>query len=316
MWFRRKKKNRRLGRQSVLDVKLRSSQIRAARSRMAAVALAFVFTTVLGVCFLWQGGQWALDRLVYENPALAIEQIDIRTDGVIPVEQLRRWAGVHPGQNLFALDVAQVIRDLELVPLVKSASVDRVLPHTLCIRVVEREPLAQVNQLQPAPKGGIQTAIYQIDAEGYVLVPLPPVSPPTSTEPAATLPLLTGLNPADLQPGHRISSSQVQAALQLLTAFDHSPMADLVDLKQIDVSSPEVLVATTAQGSSVTFGLTDLDQQLRRWQAIFQVGQRLSRAIATLDLAVPNNIPATWLEASSVPLPAPKHPKFSRKKHV
>ncbi len=316
MWFRRKKKNRRLGRQSVLDVKLRSSQVRAARSRMAAAALAFVFTTVLGIYSLWQGGQWVLDHLIYENPALAIEQIDIRTDGIIPVEQLRRWAGVHPGQNLFALDLAQVTRDLQLAPLVKTASVDRIPPHTLCIRVTEREPLAQVNELQPGPNGGIQTAVYQLDSDGYVIVPLPSLGSSGSTEPAASLPLLVGINSADLQPGHRIASPQVQAALQLLTAFDHSPLADIIDLKQIDVSSPEVLVATTSQGSSVTFGLADLEQQLRRWQEIFQVGQRLSRAIATLDLAVPNNIPATWLEASAVPPSTPKHLKFSRKKHV
>ena len=49
-------------------------------------------------------------------------------------------------------------------------------------------------------------------------------------------------------------------------------MAGLVDLKRVDVSSPEVLVVTTGQGSEVTFGLTDFEQQLRRWHAIFEDG--------------------------------------------
>ena len=48
MWFNRKPKNRRLGREYVLDVKLRSSQVRAARLRLAALALGVVFATVLG----------------------------------------------------------------------------------------------------------------------------------------------------------------------------------------------------------------------------------------------------------------------------
>jgi cell division septal protein FtsQ len=316
MLFRRKQKNRRLGRQSVLDVKLRSSHVRAARSRMAAVALAVVFTTVFGVYALWATGGWALNRLVYENPAFAIDQIDIQTDGVISVEQLRRWAGVRPGQNLFALDLAHVIRDLQLVSLIKSASVERILPHGLRIRVVEREPVAQINQLQPRAGGGIETFVYQIDAEGYVILPLEPQLHPAASQPLESLPLLTGSNPTDLQAGHRLETPQIQAALQLFVAFDHSAMADRVDVKSIDVASPEVIVATTSQGSTVTFGLTNLDQQLRRWQEIFERAQRLNLSVASLDLAVSNNIPATWLEASSAPAPTPKRLKSSRKKHV
>ena len=51
---------------------------------------------------------------------------------------------------------------------------------------------------------------------------------------------------------------------------------------------------------------------------IFDMGQRLSKAIATLDLAVNNHIPARWLEASAVPQATPKAPKplRYRKKHV
>ena len=95
-------------------------------------------------------------------------------------------------------------------------------------------------------------------------------------------------------------------------------MADYVDLKKIDVSAPEVLLVTTGQGSEITFGLSELDKQLRRWREIFDLGQKVGRAIATLDLAVTNNIPARWLEASLVPPVAPKSPKAPRnkKKHV
>ncbi len=50
------------------------------------------------------------------------------------------------------------------------------------------------------------------------------------------------------------NSPQAQAALQLIGAFNHSPMAGLVDLRRIDVSSPGVVVATTGQGSEITFG--------------------------------------------------------------
>ena len=131
-------------------------------------------------------------------------------------------------------------------------------------------------------------------------------------------PIISGINPNDVQLGRRIDNPQLQTALQLIIAFEHSPMAAAVELKRIDVSAQEVLLVTTGQGTEVTFGLTDLDQQLRRWHEVYDVGQKMNKAIATLDLAIPNNIPARWLEASAVPPATPKSPKPFRikKKHV
>jgi hypothetical protein len=76
----------------------------------------------------------------------------VQTDGVIAPEQLRRWTGVKPGANLIALDLAAVKRNLELVSVIDSVSVERVLPRTLKIRVTERDPVAQVNV--PRADGG------------------------------------------------------------------------------------------------------------------------------------------------------------------
>src|ERR1017187_6064177 len=174
MWFKRKSKNRRLGREQVLDVKLRSSQVRAARTRMGAIGLGAVFATVFGVYLVYRTGDWALNRLVYENKAFAVQELDVQTDGIISVDELRRWAGVKPGANLLALDLARVKRDLELVPLVQSVSVERILPHTLRIRVTERESIAQVNVPRPRGGGGVELAVYQLDADGYVMMPLDP----------------------------------------------------------------------------------------------------------------------------------------------
>jgi len=319
MWFSRKQKNRRNSRVHVLDVKVRSDQVRAARLRLGALTFGVLFGTVLGLYLLWLAGAWVLDTLVYENRAFAIEQFDVQTDGVISPDQLRRWAGVKPGENLLALDLARVKRDLELVPLISSVSIERVLPRTLRIRVTEREAVAQINVLRPNPRGGVEVAVVHLDPEGYVMLPLDPRQRTTPVnQPDDPLPLLLGVNVSELQPGRCVELPQVQAALRLISEFAYSPMAGLVDLRSIDVGSPEVLVVRTGQGSEVTFGLHDLDRQVRRWRAIHDLGQRMKRGIATLDLAVSNNIPARWLEASAVPPSAPKLPKTlrTRRKHV
>ena len=61
MWFKRKPKNRRLGREQVLDVKLRSSQVRATRARLVAAALGTTCAMVFGAYVLYRVGGWMLD---------------------------------------------------------------------------------------------------------------------------------------------------------------------------------------------------------------------------------------------------------------
>jgi cell division protein FtsQ len=313
MWFKRKQGNRRLNRRHVLDVKLRSDQIRAARTRLATVACGILFGTVFGLYVLWRIGDWTLNKLVYQNQTFAIQEVEVQTDGSILTDQLRRWANVKPGENLLALDLARVKRDLELVPSVQAASVERVLPRTLRIRVTEREPVAQVNVPHPRAGGGIELSVFHLGADGYVMLPLDPRQRATQLDQANdALPIISGMNVNELQPGRRLEIPQLQAALNLIASFEQSAMAGLVDLRRVDLSAPEVLVATTGQGGVITFGLQDVERQLRRWREIHEQGLKLNKAIATLDLAVTNNIPARWLEASSVPPINQKSAKPSR----
>jgi cell division septal protein FtsQ len=318
MWFRREQKNRRLHRGHLLDVKLRSDQVRATRTRLAAVAFGVIFGTVFGLYLLWRTGEWALDKFVYENSEFAIQNVDVQTDGVIAPDQLRRWSGVKLGANLIALDLASVKRNLELVSTIDSVSIERILPRTLKIRVMERKPVAQVNVPHADASGGISISVFQLDAGGFVMQPLDPrlcVVPLSQI--SEQLPVITGLNVYQLQPEYRVESPQVQAALQLIGVFDHSPMTGLVELRRIDVSSPQIIVVTTEQGSEITFGLEDLPQQLARWRQIYDLGQRNNKIIASADLAIANNVPVRWAENNLSPV-APKNlnPKNLRRKNV
>ena len=312
--FRRKQGNRRLGRMHVLDVKLRSDQVRKTRLRLAALASAALIGTALVVCGLWLGGTWLLNRLVYQNQAFAIRAIEVQTDGVISPDQLRRWANVRPGQNLLALDLARVKRDLQMSPALATGTVEPILPKTLRIRVTEREPLLQVSVPKTNPQGGLDATIFHLDENGVVMFPIDPRQRTKPfLQPDETLPLLSGLNLTDLKPGQPLNSPAAQAALKLASEFAYSPMAGLVDLKRIDVSSPDVIVVTTGQGSEITFALENIDQQMRRWRQIYDLGQRTHRNVASIDLAVSNNVPVRWLEAKVIPPPA-KLPKTTRSK--
>jgi hypothetical protein len=319
MWFKAKPKNRRLAREYVLDVKVRSNKARRARARTTAIAFGVALAFLFGVFLLWRAGEWGLNLLVYENKAFAMRELDLQTDGIIALDQLRRWTPAKPGENLLALDLARIKRDLEMVPLIQSVSVERILPHTLRIRIVEREPIAQINFPKPGSNSALEFSVFYLDPEGYVMVPLDARQRSTSlNQPDEQLPIISGIKPHEVRPGRRLESRQVRAALQLLVSFEHSPMVGFADFRRLDVSGADVLVATTGQGGEITFALTDLEQQLRRWREIVDSGQKIGKAIASLDLAIPNNIPARWLEASAVPPVPPKMPKLLRnkKKHV
>jgi len=316
VFFSRKRRNRRHWRGHVLDVKLSSSQRREHRSRR------LVWLFVVSVLFFgaiyggWRGIGALIERFVYNNNSFAITRLEIETDGVLAAEQLRSWAGVRPGANLMRLDLARVKRDLEMAPAIESVAVERSLPGTLRIHVTEREPIAQVLLVR---QDGTPGGRYTLDAHGYFMFPIEPAQ--RATPPAQTndsLPGLLGVLSQDVRPGRTTEASQVHAALALVLAFNRSPMLGMVDVKHIDVRQAGVLVLTTRQGNEVTFSLGDFEPQLRRWRTVHDHSSRFGRHITALDLAVGNNCPMQWVDASglSPALPRPIKPSAYRKKHV
>ncbi len=285
----------------MLDVKLRSDQVRAQRLRLLVMSVLVVVGPFLGIYLLWRAGEAGLDFFVYENADFAIQQIDAQSDGVIAPEQLRRWAGVKSGANLIRLDLASVKRNLELVSAIDSVSVERVLPRTLKIRVTERNPIAQVNVPRAEGPTGMAFNVFQLDADGTVIQPLDPrLSQVSPGQMNALLPVITGLTVGQLQPGRRIEQPQAQAAIHLVAAFRKSPMAGLVDMRRVDVSAPGVLVVTTGQGGEVIFKPDNLERQLSRWRAAYDWSLARQRSILSLDLAVANNLPLRTMLASTV----------------
>jgi cell division septal protein FtsQ len=311
MWFRNKKrKNRRLHSDFVLDVKQRADVARARRARFSAKLLALTAGTFLGFYLLWRGCGVVLDVLVYDNPDFAVQRIDVQTDGKISAEIVRQKSGVQTGLNLFRVNLRTVKKNLESIALIESVSVERVLPGELKIRVTEREPLVQVNVPCGMAGGVPMLAVYQIDTTGKVIVPLDPREAKIpSTRIETTLPVITGNNAMAAVATNSIDSEKfpnVIAAVRLVEAFGKSPMFGLVDLRRVDVSAPGVLVVTTGQGGQITFAQNNFDQKLRRWREIYEYGRSANKGdIASVDLAVTNNVPVRWMLTSANPLPPP-----------
>lgn len=304
------KGNRRLHRENenVLRVKLRTDQLHAARTRFAMQVLTVLFGAAVVVFLGWRGVDWAVREFVTENHAFEIKTIDLQTEGVLTVEALRKWARVRVGENLMALDLSIIKRDLELVPLIQSAAVERVLPDTLRIRVIERVPVAQVAVVRPNASGQYWTVIHLLDATGFVM--LPPdrtmVADPTALQ-MDWLPELRGVNDVDLKLGRQVESTQVRAALRLLGHYERSVMFGRADIRRVDVTSPEILTATTSSGSEITFASQrDFDTQLRRWRAVQDLFTQRGKVIRTFDVSISDYLPTVLVDANAVPAPPAK----------
>jgi cell division septal protein FtsQ len=309
--FKNKKRNRRIESDHVLDVKLRSSQAKAFRFRVISTVAIIAFTLVFGIFVIWRGGEWMLNKFIYENEAFSVQQVEIYTDGGVSPEQIRTWAGVQPGNNLLSLDLNKVKRDLELVPVVSAAAVERVLPHTLRIKISERDPTAVITSGEGAP-------VYYVDEEGYV-VGSREAQLHFSKEGVANLhfPVLSGVPYSQVKPGKKIETPQVHAALELISAFDRSAMGRIVDLVRINVDRDDALKTITSQGSEITFGTARFETQLNRWNIASEHFAMQGRAINTMDLSVSNNVPVTFSEATASTLrPKPAKTIKTKRRHV
>ena len=313
------KRNRRyVERAYMLDVKLRTRQMRVSRWRAAGLGVGGIVALALFVLLFWRGGEWLLSYAAYDNPTFAIQHVEVSTDGVISPAVIRRWAMVKPGENLLALDLMRIKRDLELQPPIAFVAVERILPGTLRLFITERQPVAQTIALLPRKGGGLVHIVYNFDQDGFVMKPLDPAWRMTPAPTNETLPCLTSVPLVELQPGRQVELSQIRAALHLISNLDHSPMAGMVELQSINVAAPEILEATTSQGAQITFSLDQFDLQLRRWREIYNQYQQWGKAIASLDLSVTNNLPVRWIAASGMPplLHITAKPVKPKRKHV
>jgi cell division septal protein FtsQ len=318
MWGRSKKKK--FERQWLLDVRSRSGPLKALRLRMAVSALAISAGVVLVLFITWKGGEFLVDRYLYTNPSFAIEQLEIETDGIIPLEQIRSWANIKAGQNLLALDLPRIKRDLELIPLIEAASVERILPRRLIIRVREREPIARVVVFSARSSEALlePTPLY-LDEHGMVIPPLLRSLNTIAFDSATRfVPTITGISAAAFRPGHIVESPTVLAALRWLRAFQSSEMAGRVEVRAVDVSAPAAMIVSTEQGNEVTFAYRDFDMQLARWKGIHDLSQRRARTVAALDLAVTNYVPVIFADPTNgaPALVRPAQPSPYRKKNV
>lgn len=319
MWPKRKPANRRNDREAVLEVRMRSRDARRARFRLLTALVTALGATAVGALLVWQAYQWSLERFVYRNEAYTLRRVELRHHGRLRPELIHRWVGVQPGQNLLALDLDRIRHDLELNPWIERADVEAERPDCLRLAVWERQPRAQVVVWRQNPATGHTWAETNlVDAHGMVfpLVPADWIRPGEESD-FSHLPRISGLDPTQVASGEPLRQPRVPAALGLIEAYGRSPVFSVVNLDEIDVSRPGVLVGALREGNRVIFGLEEFDRQLWRWRSIHDYLTAQGDTFESLDLSVTNNLPARLRpRPEPSPSPSPARPQRTKTPHV
>ncbi len=293
----RKRRSRQPG--SLLELRVRAEP-RRRRIRLAVAVLVFSAVTAYGIHL--GARQWPslVDRALLRDGLFALKEIQMfgPFEAVSRPELMLR-TGVVAGENLLGLDLGRIKRDVQMIPYVESAAVERILPHLLRIRVVERTPIAKARIFSIVEPGTTAGRLYYLDRHAAVMPAEFNTTPPGDPFAERELPMITGVSAVDIRPGDRAPDPVVRWALDLISQYERAPVRKITRLKTVDVSETGVLRATLGNGASVIFGTRDTARQLLRLGLLHEIGSEHGQKLVRVDLSIGNNCPSLWTSAET-----------------
>ena len=237
---------------------------------------------------IWIGGREGLQRYFWHNPALFLTEFNAESDGTLTKAQIMTTAGVRKGENIFLTDLAAARQALDKLPQVERVDIQRTLPNRIDITITERQPIAWVvskNDIDPTAS----EHAFLADARGFVMKSRKLL--PTYYH----LPIISGVETENLVAGQKVTTMEVQAALQLLQLNADSTRWQV---RNIDVTKGYCLEVTDRNRALVTFGLDKIDGQLTRLYRLLDYlqNQEPKQDIRTVNLFLERNVPVTFVE--------------------
>ena len=245
-----------------------------------AIRLAMV-VAVLATCGF---GGFKVGRYFLTDPKHAVKHIVVNGNAKFSDEKIINISGLRKGENIFRARIYRARNRLSELPLIEHVSVSRLMPDTIAIEVVERRPRAKLS--------GRKKLL--ADYSGVVL--------PSSCHPdSAELPLIVGVETADLSVGDRCSQPAMTAAMWVLELCQSSPLSDMVDVGGIDSSRADDVRLYlkggkyTREACEVLVGGGDFGQNLAKLAKVLQsVLEEHRRKIARVGDLTLDNVPVRF----------------------
>jgi len=159
----------------------------------------------------------------------------VRGNEYISEEQIISIANIGIGENIFKVDLNTAKANLELISMIKEVQVDRSLPSSVVINVLERKPFA----LLPAREGFIK-----VDEEGIYLQEARAGTP--------GLPVLTGIEYELPNPGQAVQAERLGDALKVITGL---PASVVASLSEVHTAEDGQIILYALEGIQCRLGL-------------------------------------------------------------
>lgn len=213
------------------------------------------------------------EELAAPNPGLLIEGVHYA-----PASQIRHVFAEDFGRSLYLVPIRKRRNELLQIAWVEDASVSRIWPDTISVRIRERVPVAFV-RLPPNHNDGLyQLAL--IDSHGYILRP--------RMKAKFTLPVIRGVREEETLENRR---ARVRRVLSMLKEL--GPLGD--EISEINVADPNnLIVAERVKDGVVNLMLGDENyaDRLRNFLLNYEEIKARRPNTTTLDLRVDGLITA------------------------
>jgi cell division protein FtsQ len=251
--------------------------------RYSLVPAAVVVSALFGIFLYYRLEQFlAIDpRFRLTGPSeQAEEHSSLQTEGIVYAsrDKVVNVFAADFGRSLYLLPLRERRRSLLAMDWIKDASISRLWPNRLAVRIVERMPVAFIRL--PAPESANSFHVAMIDGDGVILE-----QPPRAR---FAVPVLTGIRS---EQSRQMRHRRVRQALRLVK--EAGELAD--DISEIDVSDPENLKITRQlddRAVVLMLGNRHFRSRLQNFLNHYpEIRQRLAHA-TTFDLRLDDRITA------------------------
>jgi cell division protein FtsQ len=234
------------------------------KTKMAYLIRFAKFTLSVAFMAALYWGAYQVTIYLRTAPRFEVQKFSVLGARRIPESQVLAKSGLESGTNVFRLDLDEARSRVEELDWVRYASVQRVLPDQVVIKIVEREP---------AGLSRIQGEIYQFDIDGKILDP--------DRGSGSSFPVLDGLRPGDSDGNFR----KVETYRKVLEELGQT------SLSEIHITdSGEVSVVSSSDPLFVLLGMTDFRARwIKYLQLKPQIQQQYPEA-ARVDLRFKNQV--------------------------
>ena len=231
----------------------------------------------------------AVAWVAFWSPLLAVDEIVVQGGEHVTTQEVAAITGLDPTDNLLLVSTGRVASQVEELPWVAGAKVDRKLPGTVRIKVVERVPRVVL---------ATSEARWLLDARGHVLG--------RASADDEGLPVLAAATVGSISEGMQIAESEVRDALTALRSLAPRIRADVA---AVLAPTSERITLSLTDGTQVRFGAAEsLGAKNEVLQALLAEMKLEGRVGGYIDVRVPtspavSNTPVAGATPAVTPTP-------------